>query len=90
MSYTGYVVKCLVKILTDRYTLEYIHVIHVHLVNVIYVVKFLVDILIYKITLEYIRYTYTGDKPYVCGKGFNQNSNLHTHIRIHVHAGDKP
>jgi len=87
-----YVVKCLVKILTDRYTLEYIQVIHVHLINVIYVVKCLVEILIYKITLEYIQCTYTGDKPYVCGKGLNHNSNLQTHIRIHVHvhADDKP
>jgi hypothetical protein len=37
------------------HTLEYIQVLHVHVINVIYVVKCLVEILIYKITLEYIR-----------------------------------
>ena len=63
--------------------------IHVHLINVIYVVKCLVS---RNSNLQnHIRiHTYTGDKPYVCGKGFNQNSNLQTHIRIHVHTGDKP
>jgi hypothetical protein len=38
--------------------LEYIQLMHVHVINVIYVVKCLVEILIYKITLEYILYVY--------------------------------
>jgi KRAB domain-containing zinc finger protein len=41
---------------------------------------------------RHIRMHDTGDKPYkcdVCGKGFSENDNLQTHIRINVHTGNK-
>ena len=80
-----YVVKDLVRMVTYRSTLE--HILVINIINVMYVVMCLVRILTYRSIR--IR-THTGEhyKCDVCGKGFSDNSNLHSHIR--THTGDKP
>jgi hypothetical protein len=78
-------IECLVRIPSYRHTLEYILVIN--LINVMHVVNDLIRILTYKNTLEHILVINLMNGMYVV-KGFNQNSHLQKHIRIHT--GDEP